>query len=293
MPPTTLRLPEWLRHPGPISEGDATRRAMRDRGVVTVCEEARCPNKSQCYSKPTAAFMILGDRCQRRCGFCSVTQAFPLPPDPLEPERIAGAALSMALQHVVITSVTRDDLADGGAAHFAATIAAVKSSLPWAKIEILVPDFLGNEGSIRTVLDARPDVFNHNIETVSRLYATVRPGASYERSLQVLGMAKSIAPGVLTKSGLMLGLGEGLDEVHGALEDLRAHGCDMLTVGQYLRPTRRNLAVALYVAPETFEDIRTEALRMGFRSVISSALARSSMHAKEMYYATQGVTSHV
>jgi lipoic acid synthetase len=277
------RLPAWLRRRHSLSELHDIKGMLRSHGLSTVCEEARCPNKAECFSKPTATFMILGDRCTRDCGFCSVRSAPSLPPNPDEPERVALAAKRMALNYVVVTSVTRDDLPDGGAAHFAETITQIKRHLPGAKVEVLTPDFGGQREAIETVLSTGPDVFNHNVETVPRLYPTVRPQADHERSIRVLRLAKELSPETMTKSGLMLGLGETLEEVLDVLRDLRAAGCDLLTIGQYLRPAKENLPVVEYVEPEIFEGLRKDAVKMGFTFVASGPFVRSSMNAEEMY----------
>lgn len=276
------RLPEWIR----VRQGcgqHAVKQTLRKHGIATVCEEARCPNRPQCFAKPTATFMILGSVCTRNCGFCAVEHAAPLPPDPREPERIAEAAAEMGLRYVVVTSVTRDDLPDGGAAQFSRTIRSVRQALPDAKIEVLTPDFMGSEDALRLVLDAGPDVFNHNMETVRRLYADVRPQADYLRSLAVLASAKRISGSVRTKSGFMLGLGEKDEEVGRLLADLRSAGCEAVTIGQYLRPAKRNLPVVEYIRPEAFEDLKSRATALGFRFVASGPLVRSSMNAEEMF----------
>ncbi len=262
------------------------KKSLRSQRLHTVCEEARCPNIGQCFSRPTATFMIMGSMCTRDCGFCSVDTAMGKTPGALledEPERVARAAREMGLRYVVITSVTRDDLPDGGAAHFARTIRAVKEEIPGARVEVLTPDFQGSTGSLKTVLDACPDVFNHNVETVPGLYPKVRPQANYRRSLEVLGAAGKMAPGTPVKSGFMLGLGETGGEVRALMEDLRAAGCGMLTIGQYLRPSRKNLPVVEYVRPEIFDGLKETALAMGFKSVASGPLVRSSMNAEEYY----------
>ena len=277
-----MRLPEWIRTKGFKGIHD-TKRMLRSYKVSTVCEEARCPNIGECYSKPTATFMLLGSKCTRNCGFCSVESSWPEPIDPQEPERVALAAKEMRLKYVVITSVTRDDLPDGGAGHFARAVYAVRKHLQGVKIEVLTPDFHGDMDALMTVLSSGPDVFGHNVETVPRLYPVVRPRADYIRSLQILKYAKKIAPDIHTKSGLMLGLGETLDEVTDVLEDLRDAGCDLVTLGQYLRPSRRNLPVIEYIRPEIFESLRNRALNMGFKHVASSPLVRSSMNAEEMF----------
>lgn len=277
-----MRLPEWIRTKGFEGIHD-TKRILRSYKVSTVCEEARCPNIGKCYSRPTATFMILGSKCTRNCGFCSVESSWPEPIDPQEPERVALAAKEMRLKYVVITSVTRDDLSDGGAGHFARAVYAVRKHLPDVKVEVLTPDFYGNTGALMTVLSSRPNVFGHNVETVPRLYPVVRPRADYIRSIQILKYAKKIAPDIHTKSGLMLGLGETLDEVSDVLEDLCDSGCDFVTLGQYLRPSRKNLPVIEYIRPEIFESLKNRALDMGFKYVASSPLVRSSMNAEEMF----------
>ncbi|MGC2062256.1 MAG: lipoyl synthase [Thermodesulfovibrionales bacterium] len=277
-----MRLPEWIRTEK-RADVHGTKHLLRRHGIATVCEEARCPNRGVCFTRPTAAFMILGSNCTRNCGFCSVNPGRPEPVDAAEPEKIAAASAEMGLTYVVITSVTRDDLPDGGAGHFAETVRAVRRRLPDSRIEVLTPDFRGDTAALKTVLDAGPDVYNHNIETIRRLYATVRPGADYRRSLSMLEQAKKIRPAAQTKSGFMLGLGETLAEVHHLLCDLRAAGCDLVTIGQYLRPTRNNLPVVEYVRPEIFEDLRITALGMGFIHAASAPLVRSSMNAEEMY----------
>jgi lipoyl synthase len=277
-----VRLPDWIRTKASPGLTHATRRLLRTHGLSTVCEEARCPNVAICFSKPTAAFLILGTRCTRNCGFCSVESSTPGPPDPSEPERTALASKSLGLRYVVITSVTRDDLPDGGSRHFAQTVRAIRNHIPNAGIAVLVPDFKGDAAALKVVLDSLPDVFNHNVETVPRLYARVRPQADYRGSLNVLRLAKQIVPQIPTKSGLMVGLGETYEEVMEVIKDIRSVGCDFLTIGQYLRPTRRNLPVAEYVPPTVFERYRDASLLMGFRAVISSPLARSSMNAEEM-----------
>ena len=277
-----MRLPEWIRTKN-LGGLHHAKQILRRHGLYTVCEEARCPNMSECFSRPTATFMILGSRCTRNCGFCSVESSTPGPLDLEEPERIVMAAKEMGLRYIVITSVTRDDLSDGGAGQFAKTVYTVRRYLPDAKVEVLTPDFKGNVSSLKMVLNSRPDVYNHNVETVPRLYPVVRPQADYMRSLNILQYAKKIAPEINTKSGLMLGLGERLDEVTNVLEDLRRTGCDIVTIGQYLRPSKLNLPVVEYIRPEMFEELRLKALCMGFKYVASGPLVRSSMNAEEMY----------
>lgn len=277
-----MRLPDWIRttHSPALHE---TRSLLRRHRIATVCEEARCPNMGKCFSRPTATFLILGPNCTRNCGFCAVTSAPPPPVAEDEPRQVAEAAREMGLRYVVITSVTRDDLPDGGAGQFARTIQAVRSALPKTGIEVLTPDFGGDEAALKTVLDASPDVFNHNVETVPGLYPAVRPSADYGRSLGLLRRAKTLRPSMATKSGFMLGLGETMDEVVRLLGDLRSAGCDLLTIGQYLQPTRNNLPVVKYIPPGVFEDIGALAMTMGFRFVASAPLVRSSMNADEMY----------
>lgn len=274
-----MRLPEWIKTKA--SDTRNTKTFLRSHGLSTVCEEARCPNKGFCFSKPTAAFLILGDCCTRNCGFCSVKTGIPPCVNSEEPENIAAAAQQMHLRYIVITSVTRDDLSDGGASHFAETIRAVRRRLSDAKVEVLTPDFNGDADALKIVLDAKPDVFNHNVETVNGLYFKVRPQADYERSLNVLKNAKKIAPEIKTKSGLMLGLGETMDDVITLFKDLRDADCNFLTVGQYLKPSKKNLPVVEYIKPEIFEELKKTARDMGFEFVASGPLVRSSMNAEE------------
>lgn len=277
-----MRLPEWIRakNAGGIHN---TKQLLRSYGLSTVCEEARCPNIGGCFSVPTATFMILGSKCTRNCGFCSVESSSPEPVDPGEPGRIARAAEEMGLRYVVITSATRDDLSDGGADHFARTVHSIRRHMRHAKVEVLTPDFNGNTNSINTVIHSQPDVYNHNVETIPRLYPVVRPAANYRRSLNVLEHVKKTAPDMNTKSGIMLGLGERIDEVIDVLKDLRKAGCDFVTIGQYLRPSRQNLPVVEYVRPEIFDSLRTVASGMGFKYAASAPLMRSSMNAAEIY----------
>ncbi len=277
-----MRLPPWLKT-NTYRDLHNTKGLLRKRQLSTVCEEAQCPNKGYCFSKPTATFLILGDTCTRNCSFCSVTPGTPSIPDPDEPERVARASRDMGLKYVVITSVTRDDLPDGGAEQFALTIMTVRSIIPSAKIEILTPDFRGNARSIQTVIDASPDVFNHNLETVPRLYNEVRPQADYRRSLFVLEKASELSGTVLVKSGLMAGLGETTDEVISVMKDMFRAGCSMLTIGQYLRPRKNNIAVKEYIHPDLFDTYKEEALKIGFTFVSSAPLVRSSMNAEEVF----------
>lgn len=277
-----MRLPEWIRTKHSLEGLHGMKNLLRRHGLSTVCEEARCPNKSECFLKPTAAFMILGSSCTRNCGFCSVNSNAPQPPEMDEPLRVALASKEMGLRYVVLTSPSRDDLPDGGAGHFAKTIMEIKRHLPGVKVEVLTPDFMGSLSSLKTVLEAGPYVFNHNLETVPRLYPLVRQEADYGRSLKLLHDAKNLAPHIATKSGLMVGLGEGFNEIVAVLKDLRAVGCDFLTIGQYLRPTKNNLPVVEYLPPERFEELREIALKMGFKYAASSPLVRSSMNAEEV-----------
>ena len=278
------RKPDWLKRRLPTGEGYARVRELIESGRLhTVCQEARCPNIWECFSHHTATFLIMGERCTRNCRFCSVHSGTPEALDPGEPGRVAAAAAEMGLQYVVVTSVTRDDLPDGGAAHFAATIRAIRERIPGAEIEVLIPDLQGDRTALHTVLAGRPDVLNHNIETVPRLYPQVRPQADYRRSLELLRAAGEIAPSIPTKSGLMLGLGETPEEVQLTLQDLRSHGCRLLTLGQYLQPSPEHLPVAAYVPPEEFERWRADALAMGFTHVASAPFVRSSYHAGESF----------
>jgi lipoic acid synthetase len=277
------RLPEWLRKPQRNVVADhSLKKLLRERGLNTVCEEARCPNRHDCFARGAATFMILGDVCSRSCGFCSVKTGRGVPMESLEnePDKVADAAARLDLRYVVITSVNRDELPDGGANHFARTVRAVRRRLPGAGIEVLTPDFRGNIAALRTVLDSSPDTFNHNIESVPRLYPRVRPQADYQQSLGVLGNAARWYPTVLTKSGLMVGLGERRDEVKRLLDDLRAHQVAVVTIGQYLQPTLRHLPVEEYVHPETFDEYREYGERLGFRAVFSGPMVRSSFMAE-------------
>lgn len=275
------RLPEWLRagsahHPSVT----ALKRDLRRLHLHTVCESARCPNLHECFHRGTATFLILGDRCTRGCGFCAVAKETPRAPDPDEPASLARMAARMGLRYVVVTSVTRDDLADGGSAHFAETVRCLRRALPEAGVEVLTPDFGGDLDAVARVADAGPEVFNHNLETVERLYHRVRPRAGYLRSLEVLRFAKRRRPEALTKSGLMVGLGETPAEIEAALGDLRRADVDIVTIGQYLQPSRRSLPVAEYVPPAQFEAYRLRGLSLGFRRVFSGPLVRSSYMAE-------------
>jgi lipoyl synthase len=275
------RKPKWIRAKAPMGKDVARiRRILREKGLSSVCEEAACPNLGECFHHGTATFMIMGDICTRRCPFCDVAHGKPLPLDTQEPANLAQAITDMQLRYVVITSVDRDDLRDGGASHFADCIAAVRAGSPQTKVEVLVPDFRGREETALSALDTHPpDVFNHNLETVPRLYRQARPGADYAGSLQLLQAFKSRQPAVPTKSGLMLGLGETREEIIQVLRDLRGHGCEMLTLGQYLQPSRDHLPVERFVTPEEFDALRIEAEALGFTSVASGPMVRSSYHA--------------
>ncbi|MDZ7627467.1 MAG: lipoyl synthase [Parvularculaceae bacterium] len=276
------RKPDWIRVRAPSSAGYAeTREIVRSRKLHTVCEEASCPNIGECWSKKHATMMIMGDTCTRACSFCNVKTGLPAPLDRDEPANVASAVKAMGLSHVVITSVDRDDLADGGAAHFAAVVTAIRTENPGTTIEILTPDFLRKEGAEDLVIDARPDVFNHNLETVPRLYLTIRPGARYFQSLRLLQKVKERDPSMFTKSGLMVGLGETREEVMQVMDDMRVAGVDFLTIGQYLQPTRKHAAVERFVPPAEFEAYEAIARAKGFLMVSASPLTRSSHHAGE------------
>lgn len=279
----TKRLPVWLRRPLARPGSYAAVEGLLDElDLHTVCQSAKCPNRGECFSSGTATFLIMGDACTRGCRFCAVEERCPSPLDPDEPRRVAEAAQRMSLRHVVITTVTRDDLEDGGAAHFVATIAAVRAALPEAAVEVLTSDFAGDEAAVDVVAAARPDVFNHNLETVPRLYPQVRPQAVYERSLRVLARVSETQRDLPTKSGLMLGLGEEFGEVVEVLADLREHGVSMLTLGQYLRPSPHHLPVAEFVEPDVFARLAKEAYRLGFTAVASAPFVRSSYHAADL-----------
>ncbi len=280
--------PRWLKKPLPKGATYESVRRMLSQGLLhTVCQEAKCPNLWECFSKKTATFLILGNRCTRNCRFCSIQKGDPAPPDPREPSRVAKAAAALGLRYVVVTSVTRDDLPDGGAGHFAQTIAALRNRIPEVKVEVLIPDFAGDPRALETVLRANPDVLNHNIETVPRLYPLARSKADYRRSLDLLKRAVRTRPDIPTKSGMMLGLGETADEIERTLRDLRATGCRILTLGQYLQPTRHHLPVVRYVPPEEFEYWKKRGSEMGFDEVFSGPLVRSSYHARDIYQAIQ------
>ena len=279
-----LKKPDWIRVRAPVSRGyAATRDIVRAHGLHTVCEEAGCPNIGECWEKKHATFMIMGDTCTRACAFCNVKTGLPGALDPHEPNRVAEATATLGLTHVVVTSVDRDDLADGGAAHFAAVIRAVRARCTSTTIEVLTPDFLRKDGAAETVVAARPDVFNHNLETVPSLYVTVRPGARYFASLRLLQTAKELDPQVFTKSGIMVGLGETRNEVLQVMDDLRSAEVDFLTIGQYLQPSRKHHAVARFVTPDEFKAYEAIAHAKGFLMVSASPLTRSSHHAGENF----------
>jgi lipoyl synthase len=278
-----LRKPEWLRVRAPGSPGYmATREIVKGHGLVTVCEEAACPNIGECWSKSHATMMIMGEVCTRACAFCNVATGKPQPLDPTEPARVADAVAKMGLRHVVITSVDRDDLADGGAAHFAAVVRAIREASPGTTVEILTPDFLRRPlAGVQALIDARPDVFNHNLETVPRLYLSIRPGARYYNSLRLLERVKERDPTQFTKSGVMVGLGESKEEVMQVMDDMRSAGVDFITIGQYLQPTRKHAPIDRFVHPDEFRAYEEIARAKGFLMVAASPLTRSSHHAGE------------
>jgi lipoic acid synthetase len=277
-----LKKPSWIRVRAPGAHAfETTRAVLRDHRLTTVCEEASCPNIGECWGKRHATFMILGDTCTRACAFCNVRTGRPGALDPSEPARVAQAVAALNLAHVVVTSVDRDDLADGGAAHFAATIRAIRAARPAASVEVLTPDFRRKEGALEIVLDAAPDVFNHNVETVPALYRRIRPGADYRHSLRLLSRAKALRPDLFTKSGIMVGLGETEAEIVAVMDDLRAACVDFLTIGQYLQPTRKHAAIDRFATPEEFRSYKRIAEDKGFLLVASSPLTRSSYHAAQ------------
>ena len=274
------RKPDWLRVKMPSGENyQRLRKLMRAKNLHTVCEEAMCPNIGHCWERGTATFLLLGDICTRSCGFCHIKTGRPIWLDELEPERVADAVARMNLRHAVLTSVNRDELPDGGARIFARSIELIHERVPGCSVEVLIPDFKGDRDALNMVMDARPEILNHNVETVPRLYRTVRPQAIYERSLDVLHMAKELDPAAVTKSGIMVGLGETSDEVLQVMRDLRDQDVDILTVGQYLRPTRNHLPIMRYWHPEEFIRLHDEGMAMGFQWVESGPLVRSSYHA--------------
>jgi lipoyl synthase len=276
------RKPDWIRVKAPVSRGyEETRAIVRANGLHTVCEEAGCPNIGECWDKKHATFMLMGDTCTRACAFCNVKTGLPGPLDEAEPERVAEATATLGLKHVVVTSVDRDDLNDGGAAHFAAVICAIRTRCPSTTIEVLTPDFLRKDAAVEIVVAAKPDVFNHNLETVPSKYLTVRPGARYFASIRLLQQVKELDPAMFTKSGLMVGLGEERNEILQVMDDLRAADVDFLTIGQYLQPTRKHHPVVRFVPPAEFKAYETIAYAKGFSMVSSSPLTRSSYHAGE------------
>lgn len=288
-PGARRRLPHWARKNGPLEPGSrALRVLLREQALTTVCEEARCPNLGECFGRGTATFMLLGDRCTRRCAYCSVTTARPLPPDPDEPARVADAAARLGLRYVVLTSVARDDLADGGASVFVAAILELRRRLPGAGVEVLTPDLGGRHDALEALLEATPDVFNHNIETVPRLFPRVRAQGRYQRSLDLLAAAKRIRPGQVSKSGLMVGLGETDVEVGQVLSDLRSVQVDIVTIGQYLSPTRRHAPVSRFVSPDGFRAMEEQARSLGFAAVYSGTFVRSSFNADAVFESTGG-----
>jgi lipoic acid synthetase len=275
-----LKKPDWIRVKAPGSAGYAeTRAIVKAEKLHTVCEEAGCPNIGECWQQRHATMMIMGDTCTRACAFCNVKTGLPAPLDADEPRRVGDAVAKLGLKHVVITSVDRDDLADGGGAHFGAVIRAIRSATPGTTVEVLTPDFLRKDGGLEAVIDARPDVFNHNLETVPSLYLRIRPGARYFHSLRLLQRTKELDPHVFTKSGIMVGLGETREEVLQVMDDLRSAGVDFLTIGQYLQPTRRHAEVKRYVTPDEFKGYEQTAMAKGFLLVSASPLTRSSYHA--------------
>jgi lipoyl synthase len=280
------RKPPWLLKK--IERNAETREVkhlLRDLGLNTVCEEASCPNLSECFGRGTATFMIGGDRCTRRCHYCDVTTGRPQPLDPTEPRRVAEAARRLNLKYVVVTAVARDDVPDGGAAHFAATIRNLRQALPSVQIEVLIPDFKGQAAALQSVLDARPDVLNHNIETVRRIFDAVRPQGDYDRTLELLARSKALAPEIPTKSGFMVGLGETSDEICATMRDLRSVGVDLVTIGQYLQPSKAHVPVAEYIPQERYADYRRYGKELGFRATFAGPFVRSSFHAGELLHA--------
>jgi len=282
--PVRLRKPEWLKQRLPTgSDFEKTKEMVHKGRLHTVCQEAGCPNIWECFSHHTATFLIMGSRCTRNCRFCAVNEGPLEPPDPQEPDKVANVARKMGLKYVVVTSVTRDDLPDGGAGHFSKTIKKIRQKIPGVCVEVLIPDFQGNKEALATVLKAHPDVLNHNIETVPRLYPEVRPQADYQRSLALIQNAHEFDPDLMTKSGLMLGLGEYPAEIRHTLEDMLNSGCRILTLGQYLQPSKDHLPVKRYIPPAEFDEWRETALKMGFMEVASGPFVRSSYHARELF----------
>ncbi len=288
--PAPLRRPEWIRVRAPAGETyEWLRGLMRSQSLHTVCEEARCPNVGECWGAGTATFLMMGDTCTRSCGFCDIKTGRPAPLDWLEPERVAQAVHSMNLRHAVITSVNRDERADGGAPIFAMVIRRIRELQPGCSIEVLIPDFKGSLEALRTVMEARPEILNHNVETVARLFRQVQPQDRYEWAEATLSNAKRLDPEVLTKSGIMLGLGETLDEVRATMRDLRSWGVEILTIGQYLQPSRKHLPIERYYTPDEFAGLKAYGLEIGFRWVESGPLVRSSYHAEQQVRALSAV----
>jgi lipoyl synthase len=286
--------PDWIRVKAPASQGyAATRDIVRANNLHTVCEEAGCPNIGECWDKKHATFMIMGDTCTRACAFCNVKTGLPGALDPAEPEHVATATEKLGLSHIVVTSVDRDDLADGGAGHFAATIRAIRTQCPSTTIEVLTPDFLRKEGAAEMIVAAKPDVFNHNLETVPSLYLTVRPGARYFASLRLLQRVKELDATMFTKSGIMVGLGEDRNEILQVMDDLRSAGVDFLTIGQYLQPTRKHHPVVRFMPPEEFEALKAVAFSKGFLMVSASPLTRSSHHAGDDFLRLKAARDNV
>lgn len=279
-----LSRPEWLKVKCPdVSKMQQIKGMMDKLKLHTVCESAHCPNVGECFGSSTATFMIMGDVCTRNCAFCAVNHGTPTMLDPQEPDNLANAVELLGLKHVVITSVTRDDLDDGGADHFRAVVRTVRNKKPDVSIELLIPDMGGNEDALKIIAEAQPDVLNHNVETVPSLYKEVRPQADYERSIRLFKFVKTINPQLITKSGLMLGLGEQTEQVIGVMKDLHHAGCDILTLGQYLRPSENHIPMKRYITPEEFEMYRQQGLKIGFRAVVAKPLVRSSYYAREAY----------
>ena len=282
--PISTPKPAWLRRRLPSGpEYERLRTLLRDHHLTTVCQQALCPNQFECFGRGTATFLLLGERCTRTCRFCAIGHGPLGPPDPEEPQHVAEAVRILGLRYTVLTSVTRDDLADGGAAHFAAVVRAVRDVSPGTRVELLIPDFQGDAQALATVLAAAPEVLNHNLETVPRLYAAARPQAIYGRSLELLRRVRTVAPDTVTKSGIMVGLGETRAELRALFADLRTAACDLLTIGQYLQPSRDHLPVTRYLPPEEFAELRDEALALGFRAVAAGPFVRSSYQAETLY----------
>lgn len=278
---TLQKKPEWLKKKMDMGAVAEMEKMLRSLSLNTVCEGANCPNRGECFKNKTATFMILGSICSRNCSFCDVTKGEPTPVDPCEPKNVASAALQLGLLHTVVTSVTRDDLLGGGAAHFADTIRALQKAMPESTVEVLIPDFQGDKNALRTVIDARPDIINHNIETVPALYSAVRPMGIYTRSLELLHRVKTMTSGIYSKTGLMVGLGETQDQVLSVMDDLRAVDCDLLTIGQYLRPSKDHIEIAEYIHPSQFDEYKRIGLEKGFKYIASGPFVRSSYNAIE------------